>query len=47
MQMNMSSEHDCSGFFRIRMSDVAMQSIDFEEWCSSFRRVRRDLDMSM
>ena len=46
-QMDMSPEDDSSGLFRIRMSDVAEQSIDFEEWCSSFRRVRRDLDVSM
>ena len=47
VQMDMYPEDDSSGLFRFSMSDVAEQSIDFEEWCSSFRRVRRDLDVSM
>ena len=47
VQIDMYPEDDSSGLFRFSTSDVAEQSIDFDEWCSSFRRVRRDLDVSI
>ena len=46
VEMDMYPQDDISGLFRYSTSDVAAQSIDFDEWCSSFRHLRRDLDVS-
>ena len=46
VEMVMYPEDDISGLFRFATSDVVEQSIDFDEWCSSFRHLRRDLDVS-
>ena len=46
VEMVMYPEDDISGLFRFATSDVVEQSIDFDEWCSTFRHIRRDLDVS-
>ena len=47
VQSNIYQEEQfISGSFRFSTSDVAQQSIDFDEWCSNFRHLRRDLDVS-